>query len=84
MWGDIIITHNFKDDWSMPSPTLSVRVPQHILDAIVQRCEETGKDKSEVTVELLALALGLEVQPNLADRLAALEERVARLEERQG
>lgn len=61
----------------MANPFLAVRIPPDLEAAIAERIQATGQSKSDLIIE--ALRLYLEIKP-CATRLAAIEERLARIE----
>jgi hypothetical protein len=61
----------------MANPFIAVRITPELDHAIAQRMQDTGQSKSDVVIEALKFYLG--TMP-CAVRLAAIEERLARLE----
>lgn len=62
----------------MPNPFLGVRIPPELDEAITARMNQTGQSKSDIVIEALKVYLGM---PSCQERLAAIEQRLATLEE---
>lgn len=62
----------------MPNPFLGVRIPPELDEAIAARMHKTGQSKSDIVIEALKVYLRM---PSCQERLAAIEQRLADLEE---
>ncbi|WP_404785393.1 hypothetical protein [Altericista sp. CCNU0014] len=61
----------------MANPFIAVRITPELDAAIAARMRETGQSKSDVVIAALKSYLGI---PPLAERLTAIEQRLAALE----
>lgn len=66
----------------MPSPLLSLRIPQEIHDKLTERASQEKRDKKEIVIELLATGLEIELAIPLAERVRLLEAETVTLRER--
>ena len=71
----------------MASKTVSFRLPDEVVSAIEAHANATGKTKTAVVLDALAIALGVTMEPqeiSLQQQVIALEQRVTALEQEKG